>query len=138
MNGMQVSIVAFKKGQLRVLSHAWDRNLGGRDFDEVLFNHFCAEFGAKHKIDIKSNARASFRLRQACEKVCMALSTLPSSHGCVNAWKHRHLNLVLAVHVTAHLAISMKSHNGFKRCKPRQLWLINSTHKSGLTKVAYK
>ncbi len=66
---VQVSIVAFKKGQLRVLSHAWDRNLGGRDFDEVLFNHFCAEFGAKHKIDIKSNARASFRLRQACEKV---------------------------------------------------------------------
>lgn len=61
--------MAFKKGQLRVLSHAWDRNLGGRDFDEVLFNHFCAEFGAKHKIDIKSNARASFRLRQACEKV---------------------------------------------------------------------
>ena len=52
-----------------MLAHAWDRNLGGRDFDEVLFDHFCEEFGAKHKIDIKSNARASFRLRLACEKV---------------------------------------------------------------------
>ena len=68
MPGMQVSIVAFKKGKLQVLSHAWDRNLGGRDFDEVLFDHFCDEFGGKHKIDIKSNARASFRLRMACEK----------------------------------------------------------------------
>lgn len=66
---LQVSIVAFTKGKLQVLSHAWDRNLGGRDFDEVLFDHFCEEFGAKHKIDIKSNARASFRLRLACEKV---------------------------------------------------------------------
>lgn len=86
LNGVQVSIVAFKKGQLRVLSHAWDRNLGGRDFDEVLFNHFCSEFGAKHKIDIKSNARASFRLRQACEKVFMLLSILPSWCGCAYAW----------------------------------------------------
>lgn len=64
-----MSIVAFKKGQLRVLAHAWDRNLGGRDLDELLFEHFCKEFGDKHKIDIKSNARASFRLRLACEKV---------------------------------------------------------------------
>ena len=59
-----------------MLSHAWDRNLGGRDFDEVLFDHFCEEFGAKHKIDIKSNARASFRLRLACEKVRLTLTLL--------------------------------------------------------------
>ena len=65
----QVSIVAFKKGQLRVLAHSWDRNLGGRDFDAVLFDHFAAEFQAKHKLDVRTNARASFRLRVACEKV---------------------------------------------------------------------
>jgi heat shock protein 4 len=65
----QVSIVAFKKGQLRILSHAFDRNLGGRDFDEVLFEHFAEEFGKKYKLDIKGNGRASFRLRLACERV---------------------------------------------------------------------
>lgn len=82
---MQVSIVAFKKGKLQVLAHAWDRNLGGRDFDEVLFDHFCEEFGAKHKIDIKSNARASFRLRLACEKV-RVVSAVPCLLGlCVCA-----------------------------------------------------
>ena len=66
---LQVSVVAFKKGQLQVLSHAWDREVGGRLFDEVLFEHFAKEFGDKHKINIKSNARASYRLRTACEKV---------------------------------------------------------------------
>lgn len=78
-SAFQVSIVAFRKGKLQVLSHAWDRNLGGRDFDEVLFDHFCEEFGGKHKIDIKSNARASFRLRMACEKLKKVLSANPEA-----------------------------------------------------------
>lgn len=74
---LQVSIVAFTKGRLEVKSHAWNRNLGGRDFDEVLFNHFAKEFGDKHKIDIPSNPRASFRLRMACEKVICTRSCTP-------------------------------------------------------------
>jgi len=74
-----VSIVAFKKGQLRVLAHSWDRNLGGRDFDAALFDHFVAEFQAKHKLDVRTNARASFRLRVACEKVRRQRAPLPQS-----------------------------------------------------------
>ena len=64
--------MSFKRGQLKVLSLEWDRNLGGRDFDEVLFDHFVEEFDAKYKIDIRSNKRASFRLRLAVEKVFFA------------------------------------------------------------------
>jgi hypothetical protein len=52
-----------------VKSHAWDRNLGGRDFDEVLFDHFCAEFMEKFKLDVRPNAKACFKLRLALEKV---------------------------------------------------------------------
>lgn len=70
----QVSVVSFKKGQLQVLAHAWDRNLGGRNFDEVLFEHFVKEFDAKYKLDIKSSPRACFRLRLACEKLKKVLS----------------------------------------------------------------
>lgn len=70
----QVSIVAFKRTGFLVKSHAWDRDLGGRDFDEVIFDHFCAEVKAKQKLDIKSNAKASFKLRAACEKVKKMLS----------------------------------------------------------------
>ena len=71
---VQVSIVGFKKGQLRVHSHAWDRNLGGRDLDNVLFEYFAQEFQEKYKLDVRTNARASFRLRMACEKVCVSLT----------------------------------------------------------------
>jgi hypothetical protein len=75
----QVSIVAFKKGQLRVLSHAWDRNLGGRDFDNILFDYFAKEFQEKYKLDVRTNLRGSFRLRVACEKACEPASCVPSS-----------------------------------------------------------
>ena len=34
---LQVNVVAFKKGQLKVLAQGWDHNRGGRLFDEVLF-----------------------------------------------------------------------------------------------------
>lgn len=70
----QVSIVLLKKSGMQVRSHSWDQNLGGRDVDEVLFNHFCAEFKAKHKIEIASNKKASFKLRQAIEKLKKVLS----------------------------------------------------------------
>ncbi|KXZ55613.1 hypothetical protein GPECTOR_2g1163 [Gonium pectorale] len=70
----QVSVVSLKRNQLVVRSHAWDRNLGGRDFDEVLFDHFVAEFKAKRKLDIRENKKASFKLRTAVEKVKKVLS----------------------------------------------------------------
>ncbi|XP_057859144.1 heat shock 70 kDa protein 14 isoform X3 [Cryptomeria japonica] len=70
----QVSVAAFKKGQVKMLSHAFDRSLGGRDFDEVLFNHFAQKFKEEYKIDILTNHRASLRLRAACEKLKRVLS----------------------------------------------------------------
>ncbi|KAJ3186709.1 adenyl-nucleotide exchange factor sse1 [Gaertneriomyces sp. JEL0708] len=70
----QVAVVAFVKGKLIVKGTAYDRNLGGRDFDQVLVNHYIEEFTKKYKIDIASNAKAKFRLRQGCEKVKKILS----------------------------------------------------------------
>jgi heat shock protein 4 len=74
---MQVCIAAFKKGQLKILGHEFERSLGGRDFDEVLFNHFSAKFKEEYKIDVPNNARASLRLRAACEKAKKILSANP-------------------------------------------------------------
>ncbi|TPX30588.1 hypothetical protein SmJEL517_g05873 [Synchytrium microbalum] len=70
----QVSVVSFVKGKLIVKAAAYDRNLGGRNFDEVLVEHFIEEFKGKYKIDIGSNAKARYRLRAACEKVKKVLS----------------------------------------------------------------
>ncbi|KAJ0977863.1 hypothetical protein J5N97_013337 [Dioscorea zingiberensis] len=76
---MQVCVAGFKKGQLKILSHAYDRSLGGRDFDEVLFKHFAAKFKEEYKIDVYQNARACLRLRAACEKLKKVLSANPEA-----------------------------------------------------------
>ncbi|GAA0150746.1 Hsp70 family chaperone [Lithospermum erythrorhizon] len=78
-SSMQVCIAAFKKGQLKILSHSFDRCLGGRDFDEVLFNHFAAKFKDEYKIDVIQNAKACLRLRAACEKLKKVLSANPEA-----------------------------------------------------------
>ncbi|KAJ1943083.1 adenyl-nucleotide exchange factor sse1, partial [Kickxella alabastrina] len=39
-----VSVVAFKKGELKVRSVACDRTVGGRSFDKALLDHFIAVF----------------------------------------------------------------------------------------------
>lgn len=70
----QVSVASFESGQMKILSHAFDSNLGGRDFDEILFNHFAAQFKEKYRIDVYSNLKACIRLRAACEKLKKVLS----------------------------------------------------------------
>ncbi|XP_060771201.1 heat shock 70 kDa protein 4b [Neoarius graeffei] len=73
-SGYQVSVCAFNKGKLKVLATAFDAQLGGKDFDEVLVNHFCEEFGKKYKLDVKSKPRALVRLYQECEKLKKLMS----------------------------------------------------------------
>ncbi|KAK2971170.1 hypothetical protein RJ640_008594, partial [Escallonia rubra] len=78
-SSMQVCIAGFKKGQVKILSHSFDRSLGGRDFDEVLFKHFAEKFKVEYKIDVYQNARACLRLRAACEKLKKVLSANPEA-----------------------------------------------------------
>ncbi|WJX37720.1 hypothetical protein P8452_25458 [Trifolium repens] len=75
----QVCIAAFEFGQMKILSHAFDRSLGGRDFDEVLFTHFAEKFKEQYSIDVFSNAKACIRLRAACEKLKKVLSANPEA-----------------------------------------------------------
>merc|ERR1719463_885967 len=56
---LQCCVVALKKGQLRVLSQAWDPAVGGRNFDDLLFNHFADFIQDKYRLDVRSNARAT-------------------------------------------------------------------------------
>ena len=68
------SIVAFKKGELTVLSTAFDRHFGGRDFDKAIVDHFAKEFKEKYKVDVYANTKALLRLRTAAEKLKKVLS----------------------------------------------------------------
>ncbi|KAI8324653.1 heat shock protein 70 [Martensiomyces pterosporus] len=74
-----VSVVAFKKGELKVKSVAYDRSVGGRSFDKALLDHFIEVFNDKYKIDIRSNNKAQVRLRAACEKLKKILSANTSA-----------------------------------------------------------
>ncbi|KAK4803801.1 hypothetical protein SAY86_003618 [Trapa natans] len=70
----QVCIALFEPGLMKILSHSSDCNLGGRDFDEVLFTHFAEQFKQQYHMDVYSNTKASMRLRAACEKLKKILS----------------------------------------------------------------
>ncbi|KAJ3506317.1 hypothetical protein NLJ89_g6934 [Agrocybe chaxingu] len=71
---LSVAVVAFSKGQLIVKSTAYEPNLGGRDIDYALVEHFAHEFKTKYKIDVMSNPKATFRLTAGCEKLKKVLS----------------------------------------------------------------
>lgn len=75
----QVSISSFETGRMRILSHTFDMNFGGRDFDEVLFTYFASQFKEQYGIDVYSNPKACLRLRAACEKLKKVLSANPEA-----------------------------------------------------------
>jgi len=57
-----------------MLATAFDANLGGRDFDNLLVRHFVEEFKSKYKVDADSNQRALVRLTTECEKLKKLMS----------------------------------------------------------------
>lgn len=70
----QVCVASFESGHMKILSHAFDANLGGRDFDEILFSYFVSQFKEQYNIDVYTNIKASIRLRASCEKLKKVLS----------------------------------------------------------------
>jgi len=77
--GTKIAIASFTKGHLEIKSTAYDANLGGRDFDEILVNFFADNIRQTHKDDITSSNRGLLRLRAACEKIKKVLSGISST-----------------------------------------------------------
>lgn len=73
-SSLQVSVCAFLKGTLQVLATVADPNLGGRNFDEILRDHFVEEIKKKYKLDASTNAKAGIRLIRECEKLKKLMS----------------------------------------------------------------
>ena len=69
-----------------MLACAFDSNLGGRDIDTILADHFCKDFQARYKIDAHTNPRAYLRLLAEVEKLKKQMSanstTLPINIEC--------------------------------------------------------
>ncbi|PJF16729.1 putative heat shock protein hsp88 [Paramicrosporidium saccamoebae] len=73
-SSLKMCVASFLKGSAEIKGHAFDMSLGGRDFDEVLANHFAEHFLETKKVDIRNNKKALLRLRVACEKIKKILS----------------------------------------------------------------
>lgn len=52
-----------------------DTHLGGEDIDNILVDYCANEFNKKYKLDIKQNMKAVRKLRTACERAKITLST---------------------------------------------------------------
>ncbi len=70
-----ISIMDIGENVFEVLSTNGDTHLGGDDLDEVLINYVAEEFKRQEGIDIRKDAMALQRLKEACEKAKCELST---------------------------------------------------------------
>lgn len=57
-----------------MLASAADSQLGGRDIDSILAEHFCGKFKMRYNIDVHTNARAYLRLLSEVEKLKKQMS----------------------------------------------------------------
>jgi L1 cell adhesion molecule like protein len=70
-----VTIINIDEGIFEVLATGGDTFLGGEDIDNKLVDFFIADFQRKHKKNLRDNARAVKRLKQASERLKRNLST---------------------------------------------------------------
>ena len=75
-----ISIMDLGDGVFEVLSTSGDTHLGGDDFDQVIIDWLAAEFAAENGgIDLKNDAMALQRLKEAAEKAKIELSSQTST-----------------------------------------------------------
>jgi molecular chaperone DnaK len=70
-----ISILELNEGVFEVKATNGDTNLGGDDFDEVLIDYVASEFKKENGIDLRQDTMALHRLREACEKAKIDLSS---------------------------------------------------------------
>ena len=72
---LDVTIMDFSDGVFQVLSTSGDTQLGGSDMDEALTRYVIGEFQKETGIDLSKDNMAFWRVREACEKAKIELST---------------------------------------------------------------
>ncbi len=98
-----ISILALGDGVFEVKSTNGDTHLGGDDFDQRLIDYLADEFKKQEGIDLRKDAMALQRLKEAAEKAKIELSTsqstdinLPFITATQDGPKHLNLNLTRA------------------------------------------
>ncbi len=98
-----VSVLEVEAGSIEVLATNGDTHLGGDDFDEVLINHIADTFKKENGMDLRKDAMALQRLREAAEKAKKELSqaqnseiNLPFITADASGAKHLQMNITRA------------------------------------------
>ncbi|MEX0717588.1 MAG: molecular chaperone DnaK [Planctomycetaceae bacterium] len=98
-----ISILEVEADSVQVLSTNGDTHLGGDDFDEELINFVADRFHKEQGIDLRKDAMALQRLREACEKAKKELSSsqttdinLPFITADASGAKHLQMNITRA------------------------------------------
>ncbi len=71
---LDVTIMDFGAGVFQVLSTSGDTQLGGTDMDKILIDHIAEEFKKESGVDVRNDAMATQRLKEAAEKAKIELS----------------------------------------------------------------
>jgi molecular chaperone DnaK len=74
-----ISILELGDGVFEVLSTNGDTHLGGDDFDDKIIDWLASEFMAQENVDLKLDAMALQRLKEAAEKAKIELSSSSST-----------------------------------------------------------
>ncbi|MDR2698118.1 MAG: molecular chaperone DnaK [Candidatus Methanoplasma sp.] len=72
---LDVTIMDFSDGVFEVISTSGDTQLGGSDMDEVLTKYVMGQFQKETGADLSKDNMAFWRVREACEKAKIELST---------------------------------------------------------------
>jgi len=76
---LDVTIMEFAHGVFEVISTSGDTQLGGTDMDEVVMNFVVKQFKTESGVDLSKDKMAMMRVREACEKAKIELSTTMST-----------------------------------------------------------
>src|SRR5258706_88484 len=72
---LDVTIMDFGGGVFQVVSTSGDTQLGGSDMDKILIDHIAEEFKKETGMDVRKDAMATQRLKEAAEKAKIELSS---------------------------------------------------------------
>ncbi|RJP20455.1 MAG: molecular chaperone DnaK [Candidatus Omnitrophota bacterium] len=80
-----VSIIEMVKGVFQVLSIKGNNHLGGDDFDQRIVEYLLERFQKREGIDLRSDQKAMFRLREAAQEAKIELSGVTNTHVIIEA-----------------------------------------------------
>ncbi|MCU0861120.1 MAG: molecular chaperone DnaK [Methanomassiliicoccales archaeon] len=72
---LDVTIMEFAHGVFEVLATSGDTQLGGTDMDEAMVRFVVKQFQSESGVDLTKDKMAMWRVREACEKAKIELST---------------------------------------------------------------